>query len=183
MAKGNLFWHVPSWFEGGPDAGEGDASNVGADLAVALVDEHDIVHLGQDNFVCERLIGQYQYTSEEVVPLDHYIHSRVYVCQADSTTLALRNLNRQDDADSSFLWHNVELFSTSMAGNTGGDWLSSAFSQLNQPATSRNGSFDIRVNRRINEGTALVFQGTIIPIPVNLTFHLKLWVRLLLREA
>lgn len=183
MAKGNLFWHVPVWFNGPPDAGEGDATNIGANAAVALIDEHDIVHIGQDNFVCERIIGQYQYTAEQAIAADRYIHSRIYVCQADDTTLALRDLNTAADADSSFLWHNVEQFQVAQNNTSLGSWASSGSSGQNQPSAMRNGSFDIRVNRRVNEGTAMIFQGAIFPIPINLEFHLKMWCRLLIREA
>ncbi len=182
MARGHLFWHVPHWFEGAPAAGAG-IQNVGDSMLAALVDEHDITHLGQDNFVVVRVIGQYQYNMTAAVALDTYIHSRVYVTTADSTTVALRDLDARDDADSSFLWHNIELYRTQQNNSPAGSWLNSSSASVNQPSQTRNGSFDITVNRRVEEGTAMVFHGQTSPGFPDNEFALKLWVRLLMREA
>ncbi len=183
MARGHLFWHVPHWFSGAPAATAGILST-GSDVVAALVDEHDNQDLGQDNFVVERIIGQYQVTTNDVAgAVDRYIHSRVYVCQADDTTLSLRDLTTVADADSSFLWANVQMFRVAANSTSEGSWLHSGGAGLNQPATERNGTFDIRVGRRVEEGTALVFHTQCFPLVLDNELILKLWVRVLLREA
>lgn len=181
MARGNLFWHVPHWYSGAPGAGFG-IGNVGGDILAALIDEHDIAHIGQDNFTVVRIIGQYQITSQQVVPNERYLYHRVYVTTADSLTIALRTLNTADDADSSFLWNEVEQFRVAQNGGLAGSWTAASAAGINQPAQNRNGSFDITVNRHVNEGTALVWHTQVFPATGDDEFRLKLWVRLLVRE-
>ncbi len=181
MARRSLFWHVPHWYSGAPGSGFG-IGNVGGDILAALIDEHDIAHIGQDNFTVVRIIGQYQITSQQVVPNDRYIFHRVYVTTADSLTIALRTLNTADDADSSFLWNEVAYHTTAMDGDNRGSWRGSNGAGLNQPSQDRNGSFDINVNRKVDEGTALVWHTQVFPATGDDEFRLKLWVRLLVGE-
>ncbi len=182
MARRSLFWHVPHWYSGAPGSGFGIGNNASGDIIAALIDEHDIVHIGQDNFTVVRIIGQYQITSQQAVAADRYIFHRVYVTTADSATIALRTLNTADDADSSFLWNNVEFYTSGQDSNNVGSWQSGTASTVNQPGMERNGTFDINVNRKVDEGTALVWHTQIFPGPPEDDFRLKLWVRLLVSE-
>ncbi len=182
MAKGNLFWHVPEWFGGGPASSLG-VDNVDQDIFVQLVDTEDVAALGQDNFIVERIIGQYLIVSDAVAPADRFLHHRIYVTMADLTTVNLRTLNTADDADTSFMYHKVELFTVQMAGTPRGTWSSDTAGFSARESNARLGMFDIRVGRRVREGESLIWHTMIVPTPTSDEWHLQMWVRVLLKEA
>ncbi len=182
-----MFWHVPTnaWFDGGPAAG-GGVGNVGADIVIPLVASGDDVgeRPVNDNFVIERIVGQYQVTGDESVPVDKYVHSRVYVAESDAASLSLRNLTTADDAETSFLWHQVGPWDTVNDGVRWGDWLGvAAGTPPATPWAGRLGHVDIRVGRRIEGGETLIWHTQFDPTPAIVdTMFLKLWLRMLCRE-
>lgn len=179
MAKGHMFWHAPEWFLGSPSTSVGIA-NVGADIIVELVNTEDVSSLAQDNFVVERVIGQYKVVSNDATPLSRYLHHRVYVTMGDSASLNLRTLSTADDADTSFTYHKVEHFTVGMHNNVAGSW---AVNEVKQVSEARLGAFDIRVGRLVKEGTSLIWHTEILPTPSDDEFAMQMWVRVLLREA
>ncbi len=182
MAKGHLFWHVPEWFSGPPSVSTG-ISNVGADIVVDLVNaEQPDGGLAPDNFVVERVIGQYQLVSD-ATGVDRFVHHRLYVTMGDAATLFLRKLDTADDADTSFMYSRVEFFSAGMHQIASGNWASPDIGRINMPATERNGTFDVRVGRKVMEGTSLIWHTEVDGGPASDTYHLKMWVRILMREA
>ncbi len=189
MARNSkMFWHVPSacWYNSSPVA-LGGIANVGADIVTTLVNtesgEGDVPV--NDNFVIERIVGQYMLTGDEVVPTNHFLHSRVYVSDSDSTAIALRSLNTADDAETSFLWHQVDPWHSSWNGDAIGAWQSDgvAGSPFATPWKGRLGHVDIKVGRRIEAGSSLIWHTQIQASPgANDVFYLKLWLRMLCRE-
>lgn len=184
MARGQLFWHVPFWFSGTPSVATGDG-NIAENIALELVNTETTAALGQDNFVVERIIGQYLLTNADTTPSDTFVHHRVYVTMGNTSSFFLRDLSTADDADSSFLWHKVELFPAVAGGATAiaGNWRDSTASNVHRPDEGRNGTFDIRVNRRIREGESLLWHTQLEPTPTDGDFRMKMWVRCLLKEA
>ncbi len=192
MARGKFYWFCPEWdgqaVQGGAAPG---IPNIGNDIAISLIDT-DFADPGdprQDNFVVERIIGQYKVNA--VTPAeggDRVIHHRVYVADSDSTSIALRNLYTADDADSSFLWHKVDVFAPAMIDSAWGNWGKQGTSEPPVPfQNGRLGGFDIKVGRRVEEGQTLVWhtqvhQSVAIPLDDD-TFFVQLWIRLLMREA
>jgi hypothetical protein len=138
-----------------------------------------------DNFVVERIIGQYMMSGDESVAASHFVHHRVYVADADSTGISLRNLAVGDDAETSFLWHRVEPWAIEYNGDLWGNWEKGG--AATPPATAwqgRHGNVDIRVGRRISGGSDLIWHTQLVPAPAaNLTMYLKLWLRMLVREV
>ncbi len=190
--KQRFYWFVPKWGEPlatkTPTQGE---TNVGNDIVVALIDT-DFAAPGdprQDNFVVERIIGQYCLSEgASGVQAHRMVHHRVYVADSDSTSIALRDLYTADDADSSFLWHKTEGFGAGWHGDAFGNWQTS---DTIQPAPTqsmgRQGHIDIKVGRRVEEGQTLLWhtqlEATGVGPLVDGSWGLMLWVRLLMREG
>ena len=188
-SRGNqYFWHVPpgGWYEGSPVIAAG-VGNFGNDIVVPLVDAETAAISSKpeiDNFIVERVIGQYMISTNESIGTQRFMHHRVYVADADLATIALRVLDTASEAETSFLWHKVEYASELLAAAPGGTWQNNGPVDSEQGAVDRRGSFDIRVGRRVEQGTALLWHTQLEPAPVadDLVF-LKLWVRLLVREG
>ncbi len=192
MSRGKFYWFCPQWdgqaVQGGAAPGIG---NLGNDIAISLIDT-DFADPGdprQDNFVVERIIGQYKVNAITGAPGgDRVIHHRVYVADSDTTSIALRNLYTADDADSSFLWHKVDTFADNQIGQAWGNWRNGNDAEPQIPfQNGRLGGFDIKVGRRVEEGQTLVWhtqvhQSVAIPLEDE-QFFLMLWIRLLMREA
>ena len=185
-----FFWHVPlgGWFPGSPGA-PGINNNVGGDIISVLVDTEAVQsdRPDIDDFVIERVIGQYMLTGSEVVAVDHFVHHRVYVADSDSSSVAVRSLNTADDAETSFLWHRVEAWHENQNADVFGiPWTvaHAAFAATPTPWMGRHGHFDIKVGRRIGGGQSLIWHTELLAAPLgNDTFNLKLWCRVLLREG
>lgn len=186
--KKKFFWHVPSacWYGASPIS-LGGIANVGADIVTTLINTESGVGdvPVNDNFVVERIVGQYQYSGDESAAANHFIHHRVYVADSDSTAIALRSLLSADDAETSFLWHQVDPWPNSMDGDIFGSWITDH--GVGQPTATpwmgRYGNVDIKVGRRIEEGQSLLWHSQLVPTPAaNNTVYVKLWLRMLLRE-
>lgn len=187
----SFYWYVPSW--DGHDAIGGatpaDHENVGNDIVVELVNT-DFAAPGdprQDNFVVERIIGQYKLNNQTGAdPADRIVHHRVYVADGDQSSVSLRSLYSADDADSSFLWHKVDVMTGAQHARAWGNWGNGASTDPPAPfSNGRLGAFDIKVGRNIPEGRSLLWHTAVknggIPEPDGEWF-LALWVRVLLRE-
>ncbi len=187
-SKKSFFWHVPAggWYSGGPSP-SGGTGNVGNDIVVPLIDQETVISARPelDSFVVERIIGQYQITADEAIAGNKYVHNRVYVADADATSFAIRSLVTADDAESSFMWHQVDPHSVNADGRAFGMW--GMHTDGNPDAghfMGRRGHVDIRVGRRINQGFALLWHTMLFPAPAaNDEMFLKLWIRLLVREG
>lgn len=186
--KREYFWHVPpgTWYTGSPVVLAGNGNVVG-DIVVPLVDSETTIAIRPqiNNYVVERIVGQYMFTADESAPTDRFIHSRVYVADADATSVALRTLDTVDDAETSFLWHQVDPWAITYDTDTFGTWQQSGGGNpQSTPWQGRQGHIDIRVGRRIEGGTSLIWHSQLEPAPpANDTFFLKLWLRFLVREA
>ncbi len=190
MAKSKLFWHVPGpscWFTGPPVALGGN-SNVLGDIVVTLISaeggEGNRPEL--DNFVVERIVGQYQMTGDETAAANRYMHHRVYVADADAAAIALRNLVQADDAETSFLWHQVDPWNSAQDATLFGSWNDSGAGA--RPTSTqwmgRFGNVDIKVGRKISGGRDLIWHTQLVNAPAaNNTVYLKLWLRMLVREV
>ncbi len=187
----SFYWHAPSWEPrdaiGGAQLGE--HQNVANDIVVELINT-DFADPGdprQDNFVVERIIGQYKISADAgALAGDRFVQSRVYVADGDKNSVSLRNLYDIDDADSSFLWHQVDAFSAAAVGSNWGTWRQGGSADPTVPFMSgRLGSFDIRVGRSVPEGRSLLWHTQLKNGGLALdddTWFLSLWVRLLMRE-
>ncbi len=189
--KQRFYWHVPEWGsdDSGPVAGNG-LGNVGNDIVVELVNT-DFAAPGdprQDNFVTERVVGQYMIRAEPEAEVgDRFVHNRVYVADGDQNAVSLRDLYTQDDADSSFLWHQVMGFDGTIIGLPWGMWSRGGDADLQVAFEGgRLGNFDIRVGRRIEEGQSLIWHTQLddgVVALANDSWRLFLWVRVLMREG
>lgn len=190
MARKNkkYFWHVPpdAWYSGNPIALGGNA-NTNQDIVATLIDTETVQSARPDidNFVVERIVGQYMLTKDASVAANEFWHHRVYVAPTNATAIALRSLNTDDDAESSFLWHQVDPMPTTADGDAWGDWqLAPGGNPSATPFMGRFGHVDIRVGRRLEGGEALIWHTQVVFTPAaNLTHYVKLWLRLLVREA
>ncbi len=191
MSRGKFYWYCPAWYAGDDPAsgGASEIDNVGNDLVIELLNT-DFAAPGdprQDNFVVERIIGQYIVRGKSNAEVgDRYMHHRVYVADGDQTSVSLRNLFTQDDADSSFLWHKVEGYDGTFIGLNWGTWANGGDADLANPfMAGRLGSFDIKVGRRVEEGTSLIWHTQLnnTGILADDTWTLQMWVRCLLREG
>jgi len=85
--KQSFFWHVGvgMWSDAEPGgSGFDTVVNVGKDIILVLVDTVEATGdepavPENDNFVVERIIGQWNLRSTEPIARDYYIHERVYV--------------------------------------------------------------------------------------------------------
>lgn len=189
--KTKFFWHVPpdTWFGTGPVA-LGPDLNTGPDIVVTLIDTETVQSARPDidNFIVERIVGQYVVSKNEMTPTNHYAHSRVYVGPTNATSIALRDLASADEAESSFLWHQVDPLPAALDGEVYGTWTDSSSTVTLQPGATpfmgRFGHVDIRVGRRLEGGEALIWHTQIAnPPAADDTIALKLWLRLLVREG
>ncbi len=192
MSKsGRFFWHTSTlvWHSLGPSASVGNP-NVLGDILVTLVNTESVGAAGDtpvnDQFVVERIVGQYQMVSNESVGVDRFCHHRVYVSDSDETAVGLRDLTTADDAETSFLWHQVDAHSQSLKQDVWGNWQSRSKGNdcTGTPWMGRFGHVDIKVGRRIEGGQSLIWHAQLEPAPpANNEHFLKLWLRMLLREA
>lgn len=190
--KRNWYWYCPEWGGNAVDPNPlSGVMNVGSNIVIELVNT-DFAAPGdprQDNFVVERIVGQYLLTAIATAEGgDRFVHHRVYQADGDQTSVALRELNTQDDADTSFLWHKVDGWSQSRNGVAWGGWAHpGGLNEAQVPFEhGRSGHFDIKVGRRIEEGQSLLWHTQLDAAatpPNDNEFGLFLWVRLLMREG
>ncbi len=190
MAR-RFYWHVPEWSDSTEPQNLGSnpiLNDAAGNLTAELInsDFADPDDPRQDNFVCERVVGQYLMVAASGADGGpRIIHHRVYVVDGDQNVHAVRDLYSQDDANTSFLWHKVEGWDSTWIGQPWGTWATGA---TNTPAPTfergRKGHFDIRVGRRVTEGQSLIWHTKIDTGGlVTDDFHLHLWCRVLMREA
>ena len=139
-----------------------------------------------DEWVCERIIGQYLITGNTEPATNAFLHHRVYPGMSDTTSVALRDLTTADDAESDFLWHQVDPWASVNDALVWGTWGSTTNGYPDQRQfMGRMGHVDIRVNRRIRQGEALVWHTQIASAvaPGDSEFQLFLWLRMLVRTG
>ncbi len=186
MAKSKFFWWVPedTWSD------PGGVVNVASDTVALLVDTAPGAgnRPEQDNFVVERIIGQWHVESPTGLTAGIFYHMRVYPTITGDAGIALRDLTSRVEADSDLMWHQVNFWGSNQAVGSGGSWNAAggASQTLDAPfMMGRFGHVDIKVARRVNEGEALIWhlQSTQGVPPGDGTVQLRLWLRLLLREV
>ncbi len=189
-----MYWHVPAWFNTRDPRALGNATaftNVGVDILIPLINT-DFAAPGdprQDNFVVERIVGQWLLVNRATANGDSaLIQHRVYVADSDSTEVPVRDLYTQDDADSSFLYHHVSAWPSEATGSSWGSWRRAAEAFPSSPSMAgRQGHVDIKVGRRVEEGQTLLWhtqlarQGELV-IPDD-DWELHAWFRVLMREG
>lgn len=187
-------WHVPAlcWHVGSPGA-SGGIANVGNDIFTPLVQSEDragatlsTVPDAADEWVVERVIGQYHFYGTQPAAMNAYFHSRIYPTLSDETSVALRDLTTQDDAESDFLWHQIDPWSAVYDGDDWGNWqAASSGNPTGERFMGRFGHVDVRVNRRIRQGESLIWHTQIKGpiVPGDDEFWLRLWVRMLVRTG
>lgn len=186
--KRQYYWHVPPncWYASVPNASGGN-QNVGPDIVVPLIDAETTISAKpeMDEFVVERIVGQYVAVTDAAIPVDNWLHHRIYLSQADNTSFALRSLNTEDDAESSFLWHHVEGQSNIFNNDKFGTWQSAGSGvPAATPWMTRHGHIDVRVGRRVRQGEALLWHTQIVPAPAaDNEVSLQMWLRCLVREG
>ncbi len=116
--KHSFFWHVPgvdSWYSSSPGGG-GVIINQGKDIILVLVDSEEPaasepVVPSDDEFVVERVIGQWNLEGTQATSRNYYVHERCYVVQATQAQVAVRDIAAADEADTSFMYHQVTAWS------------------------------------------------------------------------
>ncbi len=190
MAR-RMIWHVPkfTWHKGSPAAGSG-VNNVGRDIAVSLVSTNpatqNAVPDDAGDWVVKRIIGQYLISMTQALAENYLLHSRIYPVTADDATVALRDLDDDDDAESDFLWHKVEPWALAYNGDLWGNWQLGGNQLPASPFTGgRLGHIDVNVNRKITSGNDLIWHSYFAGgnAPVDDEADLFLWLRMLLVEA
>jgi len=191
--KKHFWWHVvpDGWSSGAPI--QAGILNTGKDIILILIDSEEPladepVVPENDSFVVERIIGQWQMRFDTpAVATNYFVHERVYVTDATAGSVAVRDLALYNEADTSFLYHQVTPLSASYINDTWGNW-DAAGNVTDLPAQYRLGGpyfRDIKVGRRIQEGEALIYhwqlQGTVVPGDGE--FSVKCWIRSLLRQG
>lgn len=188
----NMQWHVPpgAWFQGGPGTAGSGIANVGEDIILDLVSTEGLVAGGSaipdsqgGRIWIERVVGQYNFSGGEVVAVPHFVHHRVYEADSDGASVGLRNLTTQDDAETSFMWHQVDPFPVGYNNLPLGGWggQTNLASIATVPfASGRLGHVDIRVGRMLEPGRSLVWHTQISPVPVGAGYGLRAWIRVLL---
>lgn len=182
---------VLSWEGGGPT--QGGLANVGVDIVLPLVQTAEPAGADpevpdDDYFVVERIVGQWYLRSEQAIGRNYHVHERVYVVESGANFYALRDLVSREQADTSFLYHNVTAWmGGGWTADTWGNWQNGSTDVI--PAVQNAGQHgplfrDIRVGRRIAEGESLIyhwqFAGTIDPEDDD--FFCKSWIRVLLSK-
>jgi len=188
--KPRYFWHVPDgcWY-GGSLGGPG-IGNVANDIIVPLVDTEELAGAeptvpNRDEFVVERIVGQWLLWGEEPVAYSWLVHERYYVTQGTAATLAIRDLAALGESDTSFLFHRVNPHSGAANGNVWGSWTGFLGGDV-LAGPPPLGFRDIRVGRRISEGEALIMHLQLagnVHIPEDESYQLYLWLRMLIREG
>jgi len=189
--KSKYFWHVPlgCWSNQYPNAiiGAG-AGNSGEDIIQFLVDTETVQsdRPDIDRFVVERIVGQYQVIGAETEAAPYMVHHRVYVADADSSSIALRNLGTADEAETSFLWHQVETWNVHWNNGVFGNWAGgNTLTPTTRQFMGRMGHVDIRVGRAIEGGQILCwhtqFRGAVAPEDDE--FDICFWLRILVRHG
>lgn len=191
-ARKQFWWHVASggWASGDPTTA--GILNVGRDIVLVLVDSEEPtgeepVVPEQDDFVVERIIGQWKLTGAQPAGTNLYVHERVYVVDSEPGSLALRDIANRREADTSFLYHQVTAWDAGWNADVWGNWASSGL-VTDRVGTYRNGGpyfRDIRVGRKVLEGHALVYHLQLegVAIPTDGNFSAQFWMRTLLRKA
>ncbi len=187
MARKSFFWWVPedTWSD------PGGVVNVGSDTVALLVDTAPGSGSTpqQDNFVVERIIGQWHIESPTGLSDNVFYHMRVYPTITGDAGISLRDLTNRAEADSDMLWHHTGLWTAEQGTSVGGSWVSggagTGFNVQSAFQNGRHGHLDIKVARRVNEGEALIMhlQSTQGVPPGDGTVQLRMWVRILLREG
>lgn len=187
----NMFWHVPSWTEQTPSASGQWSFDTSGNMVIPLLEtETASESIAPDNYWVERIVGQYVVKANKDTGafLPFYMHSRVYVMPADQLGVDTRDLGQKDDADTSFMMHKVELIDDSINGAYAGNWGQGALDTMTlTPPISRLGGFDIRVGRKVEAGTALIWhsfmQGAEWPDGIGqFSVGIDMWVRVLLKQ-
>ncbi len=187
--KQKFFWHVPpdTWSAAGPAVGIG-VGNVGPDIVSELISTETVqsARPDVDNFVVERIVGQWMLTGTESPTADRFLHHRIYVADHDALAISLRTLSTADDAETSFLYHRVEPWSAAFVGDPWGTWQarSNGNDPTHQSMMGRHGHLDVRVGRRLEGGQALVWHTQIVNSPpADNVFRFRAWFRLLVRQG
>lgn len=199
MARyGEPFWWCPYWHDPGANMQPTDGiPNTSGDMVGILIDTNtpstfvDQVPDQEDHFMVERIVGQYLVHGDEDPPAERLMHHRIYVANSNENSVSIRDLFSIDEAKSSFLWHKVEAWSSSFDGKVWGNWWhavsGSGPTGLANASMARMGHFDIGVKRRIDAGNALIWHTQLGQsgggLPVDDTFGLMLWIRLLVRMS
>jgi len=149
------------WADGYPEGAH--VGNIGNDLVLPLVvteeavaNEPDVPNL--DEFVIERVIGQFMLRSFLTGGANTLVHERLYVTPTfDGSTIALRDLESSTEADTSFMYHNVWLYHASHFQDAVSHWGDrSNTGTLPQNVAMHGPCFrDIKVGRRVKEGECL----------------------------
>jgi len=197
MARKNkgFFWHVGEgmWSDGAPGVQSSTVTtNNGIDIVVVLIDTvepaaAEPVVPENDNFVVERIIGQWQLRSTAAIARDAFIHERIYLAQVAPASISVRDLASQEQADTSLLWTQVTPWSAEWNNDSWGNWQGASVVS-DRPGIFRAGGpnfRDVRVGRRISEGEALIYHLQIEAStpPADNEFHLEMWMRCLVREG
>lgn len=191
LAKGDRQWHVADqmWHNGPP--GGLHVLNTDVDLFIVLC-QGDVggvastVPDASDEWVVERIVGQYHFTATQPVPQTYFMHHRVYPTISDATSVALRDLSTADEAESDFCWHQVDPWPTQFEGDVWGDWQGeTGYPVGNGEFMGRSGHVDIKVSRRIRQGEALIWHTQFVGAvaPADNEFNGIFWLRALLRQG
>ncbi len=192
--RNNFFWHVAQdgWFQSGPDSAA-TLQNIGRDIVLVLVDSEEPtgsepVVPENDSFVIERVIGQWKLSGFPTSPGDEFfIHERIYVVDFEPGAIAIRSLDSQREADTSFLYHQVTAWHNNWDNDKWGNWRAGTADTVGVDAFRMGGpNFrDVKVGRRLNEGQALIYHWQMegVTIPPDNVFHLQCWLRTLVREG
>ncbi len=190
MAKGDKQWHVPGecWHSGTP--GAIGVQNIAEDIATVLIGTDSAgasdVPDAADEYVVERVIGQWMLHGNQATPANMFLHNRIYPTISDQGAIVLRDLVTPDDAESDFLWHQVSPWASAYDTDSWGNWqVPGAGSPSAIGFMGRFGHIDVRVNRRIKQGFSLIWHTQLKGVvdPLDNEFNLYLWLRMLLREG
>jgi len=207
-------WYVPHW---GPRVinetiEPADPSSYGWPVELVLPSGPGADELYEASVRVTRIIGQYcvRLSNVRSVANPIFIHNRIYPVSSDGASYFTRFLSDGEDADSDFLWHQVDqkpkafyndtaMASASQFGFDGWtqSWTDTAggtevsMETIAAPKDGRYGSFDIRVDRTIHEGEVLLWKtelddssaGNMLGDLANDGFSIivGLWIRLLLK--
>ncbi len=193
MARSKYHWYAPVWTDAGPHNPSTGTNNVGNEIVINLLntDWNPPGDPVADNFVVERVVGQYLlHASMGASDVSRMVHHRVYVAPTDENTVSLREISTLDDADTSFLWHQVDGWGSGWADKTWGSWRQGVTGDPQTLATAwkgRQGHFDIGVGRFVGEGTSLLWhtelQSSVFGQLTDDTWALMMWCRVLMKEA
>lgn len=196
-------WYTPFWQQ--------VVNPLGADLA--LTDSQSIQLITPEGLFADtisetdvrvtRIIGQYRVWFNGVEFPDAlarslYIHNRVYVVSGDGTNIFNRDLTNIIDADADMLWNQIDFMARSQLSSTDqanmGTWggagpgSTDTYANVKPFMMGRMGHFDIKVDRRIEEGESLVWKTQLEPGNNALAsgpnmgrMYIDMWVRCLVK--